>query len=259
MNRKHGFTLIELLVVIAIIAVLMSILMPALNKARTQTKAIICMSNLHQWGLVMKFYTDDNRGLFMGDLGNGGTSLLGRPELKEFYKDDELLLCPMATKTYAEGGRSPFAAWQDTGSDPLGNPPCSYGINTWILSKASAQYQTDDRMWKTPSVRQAARVPMVLDCAGYQNASPWAKDSPPEYESTFVTGTSLNEMGYVCLNRHNRGLNAVFMDYAVQKVDLKRLWTLKWNRKFETDGPWTIAGGVTPDDWPDWMRDMKDY
>ena len=62
MRRRQGFTLIELLVVIAIIALLMAILIPALNQAREQAKAVICQSNLHQWGAIFLMYTDDNDG-----------------------------------------------------------------------------------------------------------------------------------------------------------------------------------------------------
>ena len=52
-NIKKGFTLIELLVVVSIIALLVSILMPALNKAKELAKLTMCMSNLKQMGLVL--------------------------------------------------------------------------------------------------------------------------------------------------------------------------------------------------------------
>jgi len=42
-------------------------------------------------------------------------------------------------------------------------------------------------------------------------------------------------------------------------VDLKQLYTLKWSSAFNTAGPWTKAGGVEPEDWPQWMRKYKDY
>jgi len=59
-----GFTLVELLVVIAIIALLMSILMPALGRARRQAQGVICLQRLHSWGVSMQLFTDDHDGYF---------------------------------------------------------------------------------------------------------------------------------------------------------------------------------------------------
>lgn len=60
MKRAEGFTLIELLVVIAIIAILMAILMPALNRVREQGKRIVCESNLKTLTLAWVMYADEN-------------------------------------------------------------------------------------------------------------------------------------------------------------------------------------------------------
>ena len=58
--RPRGFTLIELLVVIAIIALLVSILLPSLNKAKELARNTICMTNLHHLGSAYKLYAEEN-------------------------------------------------------------------------------------------------------------------------------------------------------------------------------------------------------
>jgi prepilin-type N-terminal cleavage/methylation domain-containing protein/prepilin-type processing-associated H-X9-DG protein len=62
MNKARGFTLIELLVVIAIIAVLMAVLMPALNRVREQGKRAVCLNHLKQLTLAWMMYADDHAG-----------------------------------------------------------------------------------------------------------------------------------------------------------------------------------------------------
>ena len=62
MRKRKGFTLIELLVVIAIIALLMAILLPILRGARNQARAVVCQSNLRQWGKTLALYVEDNQG-----------------------------------------------------------------------------------------------------------------------------------------------------------------------------------------------------
>jgi len=98
-GKRRAFTLIELLVVIAIIALLMAILMPSLQRAREQGKAVVCQTRLKQWGVVFSMYTDDNNGYFhRGHRGSADLPGTWFNAARDYWKDFKLLRCPTARK-----------------------------------------------------------------------------------------------------------------------------------------------------------------
>jgi prepilin-type N-terminal cleavage/methylation domain-containing protein len=138
MSKRKGFTLMELLVVIAVISLLMAILTPVVQRVRRNAKESVCQSNLRQWGMVFKMYTDE----FDGNLIRNNDELAWYYPIREYYGNTaDLLLCPSAVKPsnpYGSGAEPLYGgsllAWGYL--LPRGNKPGwggygSYGLNHW--------------------------------------------------------------------------------------------------------------------------------
>jgi prepilin-type N-terminal cleavage/methylation domain-containing protein len=276
--NAEAFTLIELLVVISVVALLMAILLPALSRARNQARAVACQANLRQWGLSLNLYTQDNEGRLPKDglvLLRGAAMPGSTPDISDNqatyygFHTQGIALCPMATRVMESTEQEPagsfkssgaidgvhvlkyegiqgsaFNAWKITTPEPAFQG--SYGSNRWPFF----DLKHDLTLVKLPpsgdvlAIKGRAAIPVFLD-------SSMPSDTPRDSD---MPGSSA-----FCIDRHMAHVNALFLDWSVRRVGLKELWTLKWNLNFNTANKWTKAGGVQPEDWPEWMRSFKDY
>ena len=271
MQKQRGFTLIELLVVIAIIALLMSVLMPALSRVRTQARGVVCKANLHQWGLMFMMYTDDNNGRFYSGWLSGTASGVENGEwwrecMRPLSKDKKMWLCPTAVKsrsaivpTSSAPAETVYDAWRVPASQ--GGDVGSYAPNGWMCNPPVGQDGVWGRSpakdyWRTHLVQGSYNIPVFTE-GWWVDGWPRDTDQPADYGDKLPT-LSNYEMQRLCVNRHGGAQFCTFADWSVRKVSLKQLWQLKWHREFNTEGVWTKAGGVTDDAWPKWMAGIKD-
>ncbi len=270
MCKRKGFTLIELLVVIAIIALLISILMPALAHVRKQAKDVVCRGNLGQWGLVFMMYADDY---------DGRTVTGWMQDLYPYYKEMELLLCPSATKkgTYPGnntgefiGGK--FEAWfaldVQFPDGTVKNVLASYGFN---MHGGAPEWDrtTEETSWPRVDAKGASRGPVLLDSAAGGGVAHHA-DEPPDYDGQPYSGygpdptgpKNENESRNFCINRHHEAINVVFLDSHARKVGLKELWELSFKRTKWFTNPSGFPSAFPPwqfDDPKHWMYTFRNY
>ena len=258
--NRRGFTLVELLVVIGIIAVLISILLPTLGRARRAARATQCLSNVRQISTSFLLYIQENKSKFSPYFHHPQIEWMN--QLMKYGMKDAVRLCPEAwdKNPFLNGGNrlgGAFYAWGPDGAaltDPYTGvkKTGSYGMNGYLYRQAAGTYGGTgassgsvldenmvvnhaggavtgrQRLYKFP-VKNSAEVPLVGD-AIWSNGWPTENDSVPV--NLYNTNSFGPMMGRFCVARHQRAVNMGFLDGHVATVPLYELWTLKWHRQW---------------------------
>jgi prepilin-type N-terminal cleavage/methylation domain-containing protein/prepilin-type processing-associated H-X9-DG protein len=241
--KRKAFTLIELLVVIAIIALLLSVLLPALNMAKERAKDLLCRTNIKSMQLATILYTDANEGKMPN---YNYASGLWVNKITVYLDDiDKARYCPSTKRrkvlTYGFGFNKRTWVWDWTG---MATPEeGSYTINWWFYTGIGS---TDPRYFKTMSeVKAPHRSPVFAD-AIWVDAAPQDTDFvPPEFDISKGENGLGGGMSRLLTDRHGSHTNVGFADGHQQVVELGAMWSLKWNNEFQTTG-WMNRTDGTP-------------
>ena len=183
-KRRHAFTLIELLVVVSIIALLVSILLPALGKAREGARRSVCLSNLRQLAMAELIYCYDNDGAYMRfdrtfkPYSHHPKVLETLCELGQIPWESDVFSCPAAYGKYVDYGaiRGEWDPWIVVSSDTIVTNFSRYaGYIPWGLEPGGRPAAPEVKfVWesgqewsgwllKDTQVKWAAETPMYTD------------------------------------------------------------------------------------------------
>ena len=264
-KNKSGFTLVELLVVVSIIALLVSILMPALGKARAQAKNIMCKTNIRSLQTGTILYTMDNNDKMMPQSVSNTYGVWGNlwiEGIASYCEDvDEIRHCPN-TRPGTSSGHAPGTAkrsWRWGGYiDSSGTTRTiggSYAINGWFYNYSNYTPPTTPPDFQSMIYKNISNTGSSPALIPFFSDSAWVDVWPVDGEvcsadlnlsEPDVWSTSTYEsIEKLLMNRHGRRTNISFLDGHQESVDLERVWSLKWNKKFIPQGIMYRANGDT--------------
>ena len=230
---RANFTLIELLVVIAIIAILASILLPALNKARDRATATQCLNTLKGFGSANIMYADSNSDWSVPvSYGPSGADRKGynwnsdfrknlgvNPDVSSTTRVPKGFICPKAI--YAQNSASPFGYMMDW----------SYGLN-YTMSTGYIGFSAEFRGFKTGMVKRPSAKIQFADSTDY-----WInygeREGYTQSGGESGNGSADRGSGARIAYRHDLKANVVFWDGHATPVPSAVL--------ISRGGPWDLS------------------
>jgi prepilin-type N-terminal cleavage/methylation domain-containing protein/prepilin-type processing-associated H-X9-DG protein len=251
--RLGGFTLTELLVVVGLIAVLISLLLPAVSKARAAANASACLSNLRQMGTAWSMYVAENRGRLPEYFDAVGPTpdvawKSYWPGILDSYKvRGAAILCPAARTpvpfdqnsgfgnvNYAWSGRFARNASVVRFNDAVYRDG-SYGYNRNLTAfnpmTNGGGFGPDGQATRITSVKQLWRVPLFLDAVYLDFRPVNGAENKPAQPPPNLRGDNIPltpEHWRFLIARHGRGVNVALADGSARWVPLEETYLLMW-------------------------------